>query len=764
MIIVMKKLLIACSLFGISVFPLFPIYSEEIPGISWTKLLGTNASDGATGVSIASDGSIYISGFTYGDLEGQSNNGSADVFLTKYSSDGTKVWTKLLAGSSYDRNYGISTANDGSIYITGYTESNLEGQTNNGATDAFLTKFSSDGTKVWTKLLGTSDDEYSQGVSISPDGSIYITGYTFGDLEGQSNSGASDAFLTKFSSDGTKVWTKLLAGSSYDRSYGVSTANDGSIYITGYSQSNLEGQTNNGGKDIYLTKFSSDGAKVWTKLLGTSNDDWGLGTSVSSDGAIYITGKTNGELDGQNNNGDNDGFLIKYSSDGTKVWTRTLGSSSSDRSTGISTASDGSIYITGYMGGSLDGQSNSGNKDVFVSKYSSDGTKLWTKLIGTNSTDIGYGVSPSGDDYIYISGHTQGNLNGETNSGDLDAFLIKLAAYLASSSLQRGWVQPYAAIQNIGLDSIKNHRDLVLDKAGSCNNYGWIISDTDYCVYSNVKNTISEINGDSIYGGYYQANFNTSLNIEKTINDKYKAGISYGYGSSNLDNFNFSGTTANFNSKNKHYSLYAVKKASKKFTLQGMIGGSHFDYSGNRNHSSTNASSSFESDGHTVEIKGIWNLKKSIKSSSIPMSLKSSLGIAYAAHNQEKFSESGSGTLITIESNKAESLLLKTGVYVDKQIFMEDSNWFFVPSIAFNYELDAYANKPNRKGIQGSINGDSNLPTLVSARNKGAHVGDVKVAADFILHKDLIFNINAKYALINGGNEHAYGGGFRWQF
>ena len=87
-----------------------------------------------------------------------------------------------------------------------------------------------------------------------------------------------------------------------------------------------------------------------------------------------------------------------------------------------------------------------------------------------------------------------------------------------------------------------------------------------------------------------------------------------------------------------------------------------------------------------------------------------------------------------------------------------------MPSIAFNYELDAYANKPNRKGIQGSINGDSNLPTLVSARNKGAHGGDVKVAADFILHKDLIFNINAKYALINGGNEHAYGGGFRWQF
>ena len=54
--------------------------------------------------------------------------------------------------------------------------------------------------------------------------------------------------------------------------------------------------------------------------------------------------------------------------------------------------------------------------------------------------------------------------------------------------------------------------NLVLDKAGSCDNYGWVINDTGYCFFSNVKNTISEIHGDSIYGGYDQANFNTSLN------------------------------------------------------------------------------------------------------------------------------------------------------------------------------------------------------------------------------------------------------------
>ena len=37
------------------------------------------------------------------------------------------------------------------------------------------------------------------------------------------------------------------------------------------------------------------------------------------------------------------------------------------------------------------------------------------------------------------------------------------------------WVQPYAAMQNVGLKSIDNNRDLVLAKAGECNNYGWVI-------------------------------------------------------------------------------------------------------------------------------------------------------------------------------------------------------------------------------------------------------------------------------------------------
>ena len=125
----------------------------------------------------------------------------------------------------------MATASDGSLYITGYTEGNLDGETNAGNSDIFVSKYSSDGTKAWTKLIGTSSRDIGYGVATASDGSIYITGRTSGDLDGETNAGFYDAFLAKYGLDGTKVWTKLLGSSSSERGYEVATASDGSVYI-----------------------------------------------------------------------------------------------------------------------------------------------------------------------------------------------------------------------------------------------------------------------------------------------------------------------------------------------------------------------------------------------------------------------------------------------------------------------------------------------------------------------------------------------------
>jgi uncharacterized delta-60 repeat protein len=397
-----------------------------MPQVIWTKLLGTSSYDEAYSLTTGSDGAIYVAGVTTDNLDEQVNSGDGDAFVTKYNTDGTKAWTKLLGGSDYDEAYSLTTGSDGAIYVAGYTYINLDGQVNSGNNDAFVTKYNTDGTKAWTKLLGGSSYDIAYSLTTGSDGAIYVAGYTRGNLDGQVNSGGVDAFVTKYNTDGTKVWTKLLGTSGTDNAYSLTTGSDGAIYVAGLTTGNLDGQTNSGSNDAFVTKYNTDGTKAWTKLLGSSVNDYAQSLTTGSDGAIYVAGYTDGNLDGQVNSGGVDAFVTKYNTDGTKVWTKLLGSSVNDYAYSLTTGSDGAIYVAGFTEGNLDGQTNSGGDDAFVTKYNTDGTKAWTKLLGGSSFDIAQSLTTGSDGAIYVAGFTTGNPDGQVNSGSIDAFVVKL--------------------------------------------------------------------------------------------------------------------------------------------------------------------------------------------------------------------------------------------------------------------------------------------------------------------------------------------------
>ena len=744
-------------------------YAEDAPDISWTKLLGTSDQERSEGVSTASDGSIYTSGYVYdGDLDGETNAGGYDAFLIKYSSSGTKAWTKLFGTSSSDVSYGVSTASDGSIYVTGKTEGALDGQTNAGGYDGFLTKYSSSGTKVWTKLLGTSSNDYGYEVSTASDGSIYISGVTYGALDGETHTGNEDIFLTKYSSDGTKAWTKLLGTSANDHSYGVSTASDGSIYITGYTRGDLDGETNSGGfSDAYLTKYASDGTKLWTKLLGSSSSDYGRGVSTASDGSIFITGATKSDLDGETHSGGVfDAFLTKYSSDGTKLWTKLLGSSSNDYSYSVSTASDGSVYITGYTSSDLDGESSSGENDIFVTKYSSDGTKLWTKLLGTSEDDVGNGVSIASDGTIYITGYTAGALNGETNAGGGDVFLIRLASTFSTSINS---AQPYAAMQSVGLNAVKHQRDLVLNNAGECNKKGWTIENSKYCVFATANKSLADIEGNDTYAGYDTANFNSIYGIEKAIDNIWTIGASYGHGTTDLSDYSFGDTTANFDSNLKGYSAYAVKRPNENLKLSGVINYATFDLDGTRRYGATNGYSDYDANAYSAELNAAWDvpiqsdfLERTLVST--PLRLQPMIGLAWAKYNQDSITETGNGSLLTINQNTSKSLLMKTGIELESQIPVFKNKSLLVPRVGVGYELDWWADSTDTTSVDAKLTSSSLDTTEVKARNQGAHNGVINIGADLFLTQKFALNANAAYKVSSSGMEKTFGGGFRWLF
>ena len=82
-----------------------------------------------------------------GGLDGNTNAGSADLFVVKYNSSGTKQWTKQLGSSSRDYDYGVATDSSGNVYVTGNTAGGLDGNTNAGNADIFVVKYNSS----WTK-------------------------------------------------------------------------------------------------------------------------------------------------------------------------------------------------------------------------------------------------------------------------------------------------------------------------------------------------------------------------------------------------------------------------------------------------------------------------------------------------------------------------------------------------------------------------------------------------------------------------------------
>ena len=150
------------------------------------------------------------------------------------------------------------------------------------------------------------------------------------------------------------------------------------------------------------------------------------GIYIDNGGNIFFTGATKGNLNGEIHNGNQDIFLLKLDSNGNEIWTKLYGSAANEIPYSISIDNENNIFITGTATGNLNGQINNGEKDAFVMKLNSAGGEIWTKLFGTELDDIAWGGTF--DENVYIWGETHGNLNGEVNNylGNEDAYLIKL--------------------------------------------------------------------------------------------------------------------------------------------------------------------------------------------------------------------------------------------------------------------------------------------------------------------------------------------------
>jgi hypothetical protein len=400
----------------------------------WTKLSGQNAVRKDTGsmrVAIDSSGNIYTAGYTDGNLSGNTLIGAEDCYVAKYDSSGTKLWVKTIGDTdAYTECTSVAVDSSGNVYATGNTNGNLNGQTVTGDTDYFFVKYSSAGTLLGGVQSGVAaQNAYGYGIAVDASGNILVGGSTDAGLDGNTLVGNQDYFVVKYNSSFTRQWTKEMGASGKtSNGYDIAVDASASVFITGASNGAVDGNTKTGSNDVVLTKYNTSGVKQWTKQLGVSSKfTEGHGVATDSSGNVIVAGYTGGNLDGQNNAGVNSLFILKYDTSGTKQWTRLLGVASKG-TIGHGIAVDGSanIYVLAETNGGVDGNTLAGTQDILVTKYNSAGTKQWTKQSGVASATItagGVALDSSGN--IYLTASSTGGLDGNTITGSDDGLIIK---------------------------------------------------------------------------------------------------------------------------------------------------------------------------------------------------------------------------------------------------------------------------------------------------------------------------------------------------
>jgi hypothetical protein len=314
-----------------------PAKYDAAGNLHWSRPYVTNPADFPTGVAGDSAGNSYLTGYTYGSLAGP-YAGEEDIFLFKHDRDGNLLWSRQLGAGSRDIANDVAVDGTGNAYITGYSRSPLFGPSA-GLEDVFLAKYGSDGTLLWSKQFGTSNNDDGYAVDVDALGNVYVAGETAGSLGGPHDGTNYNAFLAKYDTHGTQLWARQFtrgdgAGSKFTE---IATDSMGNAYVGGFISGSSGADTDS--LDAFITKYDSAGNLIWWRQAGTAGDDRGFGVAIDAAGNPYL---------GWTSLTSRASFLTKFDSAGNAAWSEqfqqiTMGAFP----TGLALDGMDNIYVSG---------------------------------------------------------------------------------------------------------------------------------------------------------------------------------------------------------------------------------------------------------------------------------------------------------------------------------------------------------------------------------------------------------------------------------
>lgn len=301
---------------------------DEDGQVHWLRQFGTADDEFGIGLTVDVLGHPYVTGFTSGDMDGDGpgmNVGTDDVYLAKFDEMGNTRWVRQIGSPDPELGYALATDTRGYVYVTGYTLGDFDGpgpQINAGGIDIFALKFDWRGELKWIRQFGTAGDDFGLGVAADRhDRHLYISGYVSGDFDGDGpdiHAGDLDMAVLKMKKDGDLVWSRQLGVAGDDVATSVAVDRSGEIYATGVVAGDLDGpgpQIYQGASDVVVLKLARDGTTQSIRQLGTPGFESAFHVMLDRKRHVYITGETNGDLDGpgpETHAGDFDPFVWKF--------------------------------------------------------------------------------------------------------------------------------------------------------------------------------------------------------------------------------------------------------------------------------------------------------------------------------------------------------------------------------------------------------------------------------------------------------------------
>lgn len=333
----------------------------------WQKVYGGSGDDKAYKAVSTSDNGIAIAGYSKsndGDLN--TNEGFEDVWVLKLDNSGVIQWQTTTGFLGVDQAFSLIQTADGGFFIGGIldvTSSNGAGnslaKTQHAGGDYWAIKLNSNGIIEWRNYFGGSNTDTCYDVVETTDGYILIGSSDSTDVDINTNKGSYDFWIVKIDSVGNLLWEKNFGGTEIDEARAITKTNDGNFIIVGDTRSNDQDiTTNNGGADLWVIKINTNGNLLWEKTFGGSNFDVARSINKTFDGGYVISGSSRSLDNGFTNQGQNDAWILKISSEGNEEWQQIIGGSNIDFFYDAIELENGSFVAVG------ESSSNDGNVEI----------------------------------------------------------------------------------------------------------------------------------------------------------------------------------------------------------------------------------------------------------------------------------------------------------------------------------------------------------------------------------------------------------------